>query len=252
MGENTTGNRNTALGTGSGGVNTTGFNNVFIGYGAGGRETGSQRLFIDNQSRGVDEATARRNAMIYGEFNSTISSQKLDFNLNRLHINSGVVNENAIIKSDSVSFSRPSDGASITGLFKTLTLGSEGGAKLHGYDGVIITVGGSETTALTVASNQSATFASSVTATNFILSSDKRLKDNIKNVDNKCINANWKTFELKSEKGQKRYGVIAQELEIKNPEFVRTDDRGMKSVAYIDLLIAKIAELESRLEKAGI
>ena len=97
--------------------------------------------------------------------------------------------------------------------------------------------------------NGSATFASTVTATNFILSSDKRLKENIKKVDNKHINANWKTFEMKSEKGQKRYGVIAQELEVKNPEFVRTDKEGMKSVAYIDLLIAKIAELEARLEK---
>ena len=91
-----------------------------------------------------------------------------------------------------------------------------------------------------------------VTASNFILSSDRRLKTKIKKVDNKHIDADWKTFEMKSNKGQKRYGVIAQELEVKNPEFVRTDEEGMKSVAYIDLLIAKIAELEARLEKAGI
>jgi len=54
---------------------------------------------------------------------------------------------------------------------------------------------------------------------------------------------------MKEHEGQKRYGVIAQELEEKHPEFVRTDDKGMKSVAYVDLLIAKIAELEARLEK---
>ena len=54
---------------------------------------------------------------------------------------------------------------------------------------------------------------------------------------------------MNSDKGQSRYGVIAQELEEKHPEFVRTDDEGIKSVAYIDLLIAKIAELEARLEK---
>jgi hypothetical protein len=41
-------------------------------------------------------------------------------------------------------------------------------------------------------------------------------------------------------------------LEKTNPEFVREDTQGFKSVAYIDLLIAKIAELEARLEKAGI
>ena len=91
-----------------------------------------------------------------------------------------------------------------------------------------------------------------LTANNFILSSDKRLKKNIKNVDaDNHVNAQWKTFEMKNSK-QKRYGVIAQELEKTNPEFVRVKDDGMKSVAYIDLLIAKIAELEARLEKGGL
>ena len=93
---------------------------------------------------------------------------------------------------------------------------------------------------------------STVTATNFILSSDKTLKDNIRSIDNNHIDVNWKNFELKSEPGIKRSGVIAQELEEKHPEFVRTNKEGLKSVAYIDLLIAKIAELEARLEKAGI
>ena len=93
------------------------------------------------------------------------------------------------------------------------------------------------------------TFSNTVTATNFILSSDSRLKNNVEDVDNSHIDIDWKTFEVKEHEGQKRYGVIAQELEEKHPEFVRTDDKGMKSVAYVDLLIAKIAELEARLEK---
>ena len=95
-------------------------------------------------------------------------------------------------------------------------------------------------------------FNSTCTATNFILSSDKTLKDGIKEIDTKHIDVEWKNFELKSEPGIERSGVIAQELETKHPEFVRTDKEGLKSVAYIDLLIAKIAELEARLEKAGI
>jgi hypothetical protein len=96
-------------------------------------------------------------------------------------------------------------------------------------------------------------FTSTVTATNFILSSDERLKENIKDFDyNQHIDLDVKTYELKSEPGVKRTGVIAQELEVNHPEFVRTDKEGMKSVSYIDLLMAKIAELEARLEKAGI
>jgi hypothetical protein len=97
--------------------------------------------------------------------------------------------------------------------------------------------------------NGSGRFTSTVTATNFILSSDERLKENIEKVCDNRVKADWKTFELKADKGQRRYGVIAQELEKTNPEFVREDVDGFKSVAYIDLLIAKIAELEARLEK---
>ena len=103
--------------------------------------------------------------------------------------------------------------------------------------------------ALSLASNQAATFTSTVTATNFINSSDKRLKENIEEVRDNNVEVNWKTFNFKTEKEQKRYGVIAQELEKTNPEFVREDSQGFKSVAYIDLLIAKIAELEARIQK---
>jgi len=91
-----------------------------------------------------------------------------------------------------------------------------------------------------------------VTATNFILSSDKRLKENIQDLKPKHLDIKWKSFELKSEPGVNRAGVIAQELEETNPEFIREDKDGLKSVAYIDLLITKIAELEARLEKAGL
>ena len=94
--------------------------------------------------------------------------------------------------------------------------------------------------------------AGTITATNFILSSDERKKTKVKDLSRDSINVNWKSFEMKGSEGEYRAGVIAQELEEKHPEFVRTDDEGMKSVAYIDLLIAKIAELEARLEKAGI
>ena len=95
-------------------------------------------------------------------------------------------------------------------------------------------------------------FTSTVTATNFILSSDKRKKNKIKDLICDNIDVNWKSFELKESEGEYRTGVIAQELEELHPEFVNTDKEGFKSVKYIDLLIAKIAELEARLDKAGI
>ena len=89
-----------------------------------------------------------------------------------------------------------------------------------------------------------------VTANNFVLTSDNRFKKNVKDTSNERIKANWKTFEMISDETKsQRYGVIAQELEKDHPEFVNTDKEGYKSVKYIDLLIAKIAELEARLEK---
>ena len=87
-----------------------------------------------------------------------------------------------------------------------------------------------------------------VTANNFVLSSDKRNKTKIEDLTGNNVNISWKSFEMKGNEGEYRTGVIAQELEENHPEFVNTDDRGFKSVKYIDLLIAKIAELEARLE----
>jgi len=92
--------------------------------------------------------------------------------------------------------------------------------------------------------------AGDVTANNFILSSDETLKQDVNNLNVK-VDAKWRSYKFKDSE-ETRYGVIAQELEETNPELVRTNDEGLKSVAYVDLLIAKIAELEARLEKAGL
>jgi hypothetical protein len=90
--------------------------------------------------------------------------------------------------------------------------------------------------------------ASTFTGTNFVLSSDERLKENINDLKPRKINASFKEYNFK-EKRQTRFGVIAQELEKHHPEFIRETDHGYKSVAYIDLLVAKIVELEDRLKQ---
>jgi hypothetical protein len=93
------------------------------------------------------------------------------------------------------------------------------------------------------------TCSSTATATNFILSSDKRLKRRISKLKElkKFDQVEWKSFELKSEPGRRRHGVIAQELEKIAPEMVIEQD-GNKYVAYIDLLVAKMARMEQRIE----
>lgn len=94
------------------------------------------------------------------------------------------------------------------------------------------------------------TFGSSgVTAANFILSSDRRLKTDIKPLNYKGIeNIKFKQFRFKNDFNT-RFGVIAQEVEKQFPDLVYEDEKGIKSVAYIDLLVAKIAALEDRVKE---
>lgn len=85
------------------------------------------------------------------------------------------------------------------------------------------------------------TATGTVTATNFILSSDKRLKENFIDLGN-----GYYSFNFKGSK-EKRYGVIAQEVKEYAPELVSEDEDGYLKVAYIDLLIKKQAEQEKRI-----
>ncbi|WP_422083489.1 pyocin knob domain-containing S74 family peptidase [Ulvibacterium sp.] len=104
---------------------------------------------------------------------------------------------------------------------------------------------------LLLKTNGEAEFNNNVRADNFILSSDRRLKEDIRPL-NDTIEVEYKEFKLKGREG-KRYGVIAQELEKEAPHLVETDDQtGFKAVKYTDLLIAKMAEKDrqiNRLEK---
>jgi len=92
------------------------------------------------------------------------------------------------------------------------------------------------------------TFTGSLTAQDFILGSDRILKENIKEYKPKPINIQYKTYNLIGDEN-KRVGVIAQELEIEHPEFIRENENGIKSVSYIDMLVAKVAELEARIKE---
>lgn len=83
-----------------------------------------------------------------------------------------------------------------------------------------------------------------IQASDYKLSSDKRLKKNIKQLEPKEIKTRWISFTRK-EDNTKGLGVTAQELEKERPDLVTTDESGYKAVSYIGLLIEKIAYLES-------
>ena len=89
-----------------------------------------------------------------------------------------------------------------------------------------------------------------IIAPDFVGNSDRRLKEEIEDYTPKKIDVRWREYKLK-ETGETQIGVIADELEETNPEFVVKGDTPdtMDSVKYIRLLIAKVAELEARLNK---
>ena len=89
-----------------------------------------------------------------------------------------------------------------------------------------------------------------VLAANFVLNSDITLKENILEIQDleRFDKVNFKEFNFrKDENKNRRYGVIAQEIEEFAPELVNSESK--KTVAYIDLLIAKVARLEQKIKK---
>ena len=98
--------------------------------------------------------------------------------------------------------------------------------------------------------------AVTVTATTVNQTSDSRLKENIRPLENSLHNTlqlrgvsyNW-IDKAKSQSTQ--IGVIAQEVEEVYPEFVHTNEEGMKSVNYsqmVAVLIEAIKELNTQIE----
>ena len=85
--------------------------------------------------------------------------------------------------------------------------------------------------------------------------SDIRLKTNLEiipNALNKVSQLNGYTFDRIDIKTDRQTGVIAQEVELVLPEAVQTNEEGMKSVAYgnmVGILIEAIKELNAKVDK---
>ena len=79
LANNTFGQQNTALGEYALYANSIGNNNVALGYYAGYYETGSNRLYIDNQSRGSLQNGLDK-SLIYGIFDANPANQQLTIN----------------------------------------------------------------------------------------------------------------------------------------------------------------------------
>ena len=112
--------------------------------------------------------------------------------------------------------------------------------------------------ATTVAVQGALTVSSDITATgNVIAYSDQSVKDNVTTIPNaldKVQAMRGVTFTRNDveDKTKRHTGIIAQEVEVVLPEAVLTDEKGIKSVAYgnmVGLLIEAIKEQQQQIEK---
>jgi hypothetical protein len=87
-------------------------------------------------------------------------------------VNTGTVNQNTTINASKIAMSRTSDGAEVVYFSKNTDLGATATANIHGYDGIQFRTQGAESVKLTIAESGAATFSSSVTASDFISTSN--------------------------------------------------------------------------------
>jgi hypothetical protein len=98
--------------------------------------------------------------------------------------------------------------------------------------------------ALAITQSGNATFLGSATATGFFNTSDARLKDVIER-DGDTVKFTWK--DRRDDKIH--IGYIAQEVQEKYPDQVNEGTDGLLTVNYIEVLVAKIQELENRIKQ---
>lgn len=163
-----------------------------------------------------------------------------------------ITGQNALI-CDGIDSGNPQAGADdlrvsgygILGNRSTLYFTNGGGAIQFG-----IGVNHNASAACTIDTSKNFTAQGNVTAY-----SDERLKDNISTIDgalDKISSIRGVTYNRNDLKDNPRQtGVIAQEVEKVLPEVVRTDDEGMKTVAYgnmVGLLIEAIKEQQTQID----
>jgi hypothetical protein len=97
------------------------------------------------------------------------------------------------------------------------------------------------------------TTTGTVTAANFILSSDETLKNFKDEVLPDLSGVAIRKFNYKDDESKRdRYGVSAQELQKVAPEMVYENEAGKLQVGYIDFLLAKIDNLECRIKELEV
>jgi hypothetical protein len=242
----TTGSNNTAMGYGAGQYITSGSNNqtstnsVYLGYDTRAASNGNDNeIVIGYMARGLGSNTA-----VLGNTNTTIT--RLNGNVgigisaatNSLHIDRGNATASYAQFTAGTTTAQTSSDGSIFGI------DASGNTIINQRENLDLIVSTNNTERMRVAAGGDITIGGNVTATAFFESSDARLKDVVLR-DGDVVYFRWK------DKRDERLhiGYLAQEVKEKLPEQVKTDEQGMMSVNYIEVLVAKLRTLEKRVEE---
>jgi hypothetical protein len=123
--------------------------------------------------------------------------------------------------------------------------------RTNGLDRVRVTSGGNfgigtASPAYTFDVTGEGRFTGDLRCLSLIQTSERDYKKDIRLVGKENSTIPIKEYKYKTGDNDKvRYGVVAEDIESTYPELVETDAEGIKGVKYIDLLVRKIAELET-------
>lgn len=228
------GSLNTFVGDRAGYYATTGDNNVFIGFDAGAYEQGSNKLYISN--------TSTTDPLIYGEFDNHVARINGRAEITTLS-NTDPVLKLTNAGPGTIQFINPSQG---TGQWSISAIndGTFAGTKMF--------FNGANSSVLMLVGTGNATLAGTLTQ-----SSDVRLKKNISTLNGtldkvkklRGVTYNWID---KTKDDAEQIGFVAQEVEAIFPQLVKTDDKGMKSVAYanmVPVLVEAIKEQQNQIDE---
>lgn len=246
---NTKGSQNYFSGSGAGYKNTIGLNNTYIGYQAGHEaiggignimighqagyyETGSGKLYISN--------SFTTTPLIYGDFTNKLARINGQVEIIPTNMEALTIKRNGPI---SIDFINPAYGTGQLSIVGTVD-GTFAGTKFvfHGANSNLLTLIGTGDAVLVGTLTQL---------------SDIRFKKNISSIEGalskinqlRGVTYNWKD---NTKDTAQQIGFIAQEVEKVFPQLVKTDEKGMKSVAYsnmVPVLLEAIKEQQKQIEE---
>lgn len=253
---NTSGSRNIAVGCEALWYNRTGCDNIAMGYDALYWTDGSNNIALGYGAQGgagvndignCNIAIGRSSMSLIDTGNSNIAIGVLALECNKAGCFNVAIGEDAglcVCGSYNVA-------VGFEALFcnigeRNVAIGAYAGMHETGSDKLYIA--NTDTCALICGDFAAKTLCldAAVTVVTLTCSSDIRKKTNIQPLCIEPVNVEYKQFEHISEPNQIRYGVIAQDIQARYPELVRTESDGMLSVHYTDLMVKEIAYLKNK------